>query len=370
MSKTVCHITTIHPSEDTRIKQKECLTLAEEGYDVTLISGRPDPNTPSGPVRLIGVEYKGGGPAWRALNAWRIYRRALALGANAYHFHDPDFLPFAYLLALRGKRVIYDVHEDVPTQIMYKTYLPRWLRMVLSQVVLLIERFVCRQFAAVMCATDYIRDRFLAYNSNTITLRNFPKLSEFPSTPSSYEGRDYQGCYVGAISDHRSIRQMIRSCDSAKVRLRLAGNFWPSLLEAECRAMPEWKAVDYDGVASRPEVAEFTSSSLFGMVIYQPLRNYVEALPVKMFEYMAAGMPVIVSDFPVTREILERHQCGYSVDPEDETQLAAAIAKVLADPEEARAMAERGRRAVETDYNWDAEKKRLSDAYAALLAQV
>ena len=127
--------------------------------------------------------------------------------------------------------MIYDVHEDVPTQIMHKDYLPHPMSVVLSYLVGKIERFTSAHFVAVVCATDSTKERFLRFNENTITVRNYPKLAEFPTNPTRYNLRKDHGCYVGTISEVRYVKQMISAANAANVRLVLAGPFSPEELK-------------------------------------------------------------------------------------------------------------------------------------------
>ena len=119
----VCHITTVHPVDDHRIVYKECVSLREAGYDVTLIAPHPRDTSVAGvPVTALQVSAR-----TRIERIVRhpqaAYRAALALDADLYHFHDPEFLPYGTRLARAGKRVVYDAHEDVPTQIRSKDWL-------------------------------------------------------------------------------------------------------------------------------------------------------------------------------------------------------------------------------------------------------
>ena len=103
-----------------------------------------------------------------------------------------------------------------------------------------------------------------------------------------------------------------------------------------------------------------------GLVVLHPDRCFIDAYPIKMFEYMAAGLPVVASDFPVYREILHDGACGLLIAPADPLALARAIEWIFAHPNEAQAMGEQGRRRVSTLYTWTAERKKLFDLYRRL----
>ncbi len=118
------------------------------------------------------------------------------------------------------------------------------------------------------------------------------------------------------------------------------------------------------GRRTRDQVMADLGSARVGMVVLQPIPNYVNSLPVKMFEYMAAGIPVVASDFPLWKEIVSRANCGVTVDPREPTQIASAIECLVEDADLARRMGANGRHAVETTYHWQHEWDRLRTLYA------
>jgi glycosyltransferase involved in cell wall biosynthesis len=113
-------------------------------------------------------------------------------------------------------------------------------------------------------------------------------------------------------------------------------------------------------------VARELQSAYAGLVILHPEPNYVTSQPVKLFEYMCAGIPVIASDFPVCREIIDQAGCGILVNPLDPREIAAAMEFLLANPEQAAEMGRRGFQAILERYNWANEEKHLLRFYSEL----
>jgi glycosyltransferase involved in cell wall biosynthesis len=126
--------------------------------------------------------------------------------------------------------------------------------------------------------------------------------------------------------------------------------------------------VELPGRLDRPEVMALLHDARVGLVLFQPVANYVEAYPTKLFEYMASELPVVASDFPVWREIVAEVDCGLLADPTDPIAVADAIEELLADPERAAAMGRRGRQAVLEHYRWEPQGARLLAMYSRLLA--
>jgi len=159
---------------------------------------------------------------------------------------------------------------------------------------------------------------------------------------------------------------MVEAIGRTDYRLILAGDFEPGL-EERLRQLHGWKNVESLGFVDRNGVRDVMSRSMTGLVILHPTINYIDSLPVKMFEYMSAGLPVIASNFPLWKEIVEGNKCGICVDPLNPREIAEAIQWMIEHPEEAKAIGENGRRAAEEKYNWEFEEAKLLSLYQRLL---
>jgi glycosyltransferase involved in cell wall biosynthesis len=298
----------------------------------------------------------------RTVNA--VYKAGRAINADIYHLHDPELLPIGLLLKLQGKRVIYDAHEDVPRQILSKHWICPSLRRTVARSFEAFEDFVSRRLDVVITATSHIRDRFARIGCKAVDVNNYPKLEEFASLDVTLLDKKKAVCYVGGISDIRGIREMVASIAITEgAQLFLAGKFETDALLREVSGMSGWDKVHYYSVVDRKSVCEILGMSLAGLVVLHPTENYVDSLPIKMFEYMSARIPVIGSNFPLWKEIIERNGCGICVDPLNTKEIAAAVQWIIDHPEKAKIMGENGRRAVEDHYNWESESKKLLAVY-------
>ncbi|WP_252189385.1 glycosyltransferase family 4 protein [Rossellomorea vietnamensis] len=368
----VCHLTSVHPTEDIRIFVKECSYLSEAGFDVNLIVGNSESYVKNG-VNIVGAPVESTNRYVRMINGPRsVYQKALELDADVYHFHDPELLPIGLLLKSKGKKVIYDVHEDVPQQVLSKQWIPKPLRKLVSRMVEGLERFASKRFDAVVTATPTINERFLTYQQNSVIIHNFPIMNELIGEDSADVTREMNRnkiVYIGGITRLRGIEEMVRSMDELNqesdhpITLHLAGAFAPASLQDEMEKLDGWKHVNFEGYLNRQEVASLLNTSYAGLVILHPEPRYIVSYPIKLFEYMSAGMPVIASDFPLWRGIVEDAECGICVDPLDPIAIADAVKYLVDHPDEARAMGESGRRAVMNKYNWEQESIRLVELY-------
>ena len=132
--------------------------------------------------------------------------------------------------------------------------------------------------------------------------------------------------------------------------------------------MPEYACVEYLGYLDRQGIAEVYGRSRIGMSTILNVGQYasLDNFPTKVYEYMAAGLPVIVSDYPFMRRSVQEDGFGVAVDPADVDAIADAIQKILSDPQAAARMAENGRQAVLHKYNWGIEEEKLLALYRSL----
>lgn len=317
-----------------------------------------------------GYEIVDTGPPLRrfrrmTIGAWRMIKAVVQARPAVAHFHDPELLPWAVFLRLWGIKVVYDVHEDVPRQVKHSAALPTWARSLLPPLVSVTEFVGARLVNGIVAATPVIADRFPG--RRTIVVRNYPIVSELHAPdPMPMHSRPLEFAYIGMITANRNVFRMVeavsRLSDPA-ARLRLAGVFAVDQDRRQAEAMAEWSRVCFEGWVSRAGVANVLADARAGLLILRPIEHEMVTLPIKLFEYMAAGVPVISSDFPLWREIVAGSGCGLLVDPDDTDAIVRAMQWIIDNPDAAQAMGERGRRAVVERYNWDREAATLTHFY-------
>ncbi|WP_286919581.1 glycosyltransferase family 4 protein [Pseudomonas sp. UBA6753] len=364
----IAHLTSAHPRYDTRIFLKECRSLALAGHDVHLIvaDGKGDETCDLVNIYDVGVSL---GRLNRMLSTTqRVFDKALTVDAEVYHLHDPELLPIGLRLKWRGKKVIFDAHEDLPKQLMGKPYLNAVSKVLLSNIFRLFEKIVCRRFDAIVTATPFITEKFRAINPASFTVNNYPMVGELACGEIDWAKKKEEVSYIGGIASIRGILQVVTAMShtSSDARLQLGGRFSEKTVENEAKSHDGWSKVDELGFVDREGVRDALARSVGGVVTFLPAPNHIDAQPNKMFEYMSAGVPVIASNFPLWRDIIEGNGCGLCVDPMDPKQIAQAIDYLIGHPEDAEAMGRRGQLAVQQKYNWSIEEKALLGVYERL----
>lgn len=371
---TIIHLTTLHPRADSRIYFKEVETLASSlPHKVILMvaDGRGNQDDEKNNISVYDLGVLGGGRlgrwfygSWRAFFAINKHRPAVV------HFHDPELMPLAILLKIIGCKVIYDIHENLPRQILSKDWIPEILRKPIAEIMRCLEWLAAKVFDAIVPATPKIAERFPV--DKTAIIQNFPVIKEMVDVIQvPYIQRPKAFAYAGYITKHRGIFEVVQALHMLHeingIRLDVAGKFTQRGLEDELKLLPGWPLVKFHGWLSREQLALFLGSVRVGLVVHHPIPNEIDAQPIKLYEYMSAGLPIIASNFPLLKQIIKDVGCGLVVDPLDIKALAAAMRWILEHPADAEAMGQRGRQAVLRIYNWDVEAGKLINLYNKIL---
>ena len=369
MPYKIVQMTSAHDSHDSRIFHKQCVFLKRAGYDVVLIAPHKGEAVVDG-VKIRPVDRHPIRVKRMIKTVLAVVRKALVENGDIYHFHDPELIPAGLLLKALGKKVIYDVHEDLPRQILMKHYLPKGVRGLIGLSTSLLEWLASRCLDGIVAVTPTIAKRFPA--SKTLLLRNFPIVEEFiNSNLVPFSQRPQGAVYSGVLHEKRGLLEMVEAMhllgDVPSARLYLAGEFSPPEAADKVIHKSGWKKVSFLGWLAHRQLYRVLTEARLGLVPLHPTKNYRESYPVKMFEYLATGLPVVASDFTVWKSLLGTTDCVLWVDPLDPGSIAEKMRWLLCHPEEAQRMGERGRQLVAENYHWEKEFGRLDSFYTALL---
>lgn len=355
----VCHLTSVHAPFDTRIFYKECVSLTKK-YEVHFIVPAKQDEYVDG-VYIHHVSKDSSGRFQRMTKrVWDVYNAALKVDADVYHFHDPELIPVGILLKIRKKRVIYDIHEDVPKQIMSKEWIPQKLRLVIAKLMSFAESICDRVFDGIITVVPDIQQRFK--NKNSVCIYNSPIVSEYLERP---DRNKFIFGYAGGLTEIRGLHEMLTASNTTGYELFLAGKF--DSKDNEKIYLWNAKNIAYKGFLCRSDMFKFYYSIDCGLVIFHPEPNHIISQPTKMKEYMEAGIPFIASNFPKWKEFVEKYKCGICVDPLDIDDIVNAMEWMVQHREEAKEMGLNGRKAIEQYFNWEIEERKLLDLYRKLL---
>ena len=359
MSVRVCHFTSAHKSNDIRIFHKECSSLAKAGYEVYLVA-QGESREENG-VHVVGC----GNPKGRIERMFSfsktIYKKAVSLDCDIYHFHDPELLVYAKKLKKMGKTVIFDSHEDVPRQILAKTYIPVVLRKFVSKGFEKYELYVCKQIDGIVTVIEHIKNVFTQADiKNVAVVKNFPSRDDVIAANKSE--KENAVCYVGGISRERGISDIVKAMNSVDSKLYIAGSV-SDVYKEQLIELNTSGNIEFTGFLSKSDVEELYSKCKVGLCVLHPTPNHINSLAIKIFEYMSCGIPVVCSNFPVWKGIIEKYDCGICVEPQSIEEISDSINFLLNNPKRAKEMGENGRIAVVRELNWETQVETLITFY-------
>ena len=365
----ICHMTSGHDSDDVRIFQKECVSLASAGYDVYLVAqgkSREDRG-----VHVIGLNEPAPESRTKRLTefARKIYEKALEIDADIYHFHDPELLPYGLKLKKRGKKVIFDSHENYPAQLGQREYIPKFFRSSVSGIYKAVESHCVKGLDAVIvpCTFDD-KNIFEGRVKKVCFIANYPKLSDFYYNYNPEIKGEGRVCYVGSLSYERGIYHLTKAVRMAGKKLVLAGPFSSHEFENKLRAMEEFSCVDYMGTVPNDRVSELLQTCSIGAntLLNTGQYHHMDTFGIKVFEYMSMAMPVLLPDYPYMRKMCDKYGFGICVKTDDPSNIAQAITYLSDNPDICAQMGACGREAVEKEFNWGTQEKKLLELYSEL----
>lgn len=360
----ICHVTSAHKPFDPRIFLRECTSLAKR-YDVSLIVPNCEDCTKNG-VKVFGVSIPEGRFS-RQLHKKDLYKKMLEVDADFYQFHEAELIPLGLKMKKKGKKVVFDSHEDVPATILDMQYFPIWFRKLASKVYSMYEKHALKKYDGVISVDPRIVDRLKVINPNSVMVTNFPIYEEFQRQ----ERDSRKVCFTGNVGHLWLPDKIIESLKDLDVQLVLAGFTTEDYLDG-LKKIPSWNKVEYKGVVPHNEAQMIQSQCIAGFALldYRIIvgGKWGTLGNTKFFEYMMAGTPLIATDFILWKEIIDKYECGICVNPHNVEEITRAISYLQDHPEEVKRMGENGRKAAREVFNWSTQEKVLFDFYSNILA--
>ena len=365
----VCHMSSAHPQRDPRIFYKQCSSLAKGGYDTYFVSVG-DSFVQNG-VKFVGVTAENNSRLSRMIKtAKAVYKKALELDCDIYELHDPELLPYAKKLAKKGKKVIFDSHEDYTLLMEEKYYIPKVFRTMAGKILSKYQDHILSRIDCVIFPTyKNGKDIFEGKCKRSIVIENFPLLSELYDKYDESISKELNAiCHIGSLSYERGIEHLIKGCSLANATLILGGSYSPKEFGDKLKMQDEYACVDYRGFCNREEVVKIYSQSLVGVATLLNVGQYnvFDNFATKVYEYMSMGLAVIMTDYEYVRKINDKLNFAILVEPDNPEEISKAIRELLNNPEKARNMGKNGRMLVKQEFNWNIEEQKLLKLYEEL----
>lgn len=365
----ITHLTSGHRAIDNRIFFSEIFTLRDYGYDCDVVGLHPKPIEFFDNIKIIGINQTIVKRYTFLINAISVFWNALKIKCRVYHFHDPTLLIFCAVLGILGTSIVYDVHDDYEASIMDRLDGIPLLGRLVSKFWWIFERNISRMFDGIVVADRHLAAKFEGLNP--VILGNFPRLDFTPAADTSAE-TSFNIIYVGAVHWERGIDKVLDALELLPyedVRFHVVGECLDKTLLERLKSNPR---VVCHGRVAWTDLHKYYTRAHIGVSLYQPIPSflyYPGENSVKIIEYMAAGIPVICSDFPGLKTFVEDAGYGLTVQPDNPAAIAEKVRYLYEHPDVGAQMGQNGRRVFEAEYNWEKHEGKLIALYKQILKE-
>ena len=371
----VCHFASVHTIVDTRVFYRECVSLAKK-YAVTFIgignfTGKRDG------VNIIGIH----NPETRLKRlfqtTFRVCYLALKQDADIYHFHDAELIPFAIMLRILGKKVIYDIHENTYEDILNKPWIPGYIKFIAGKSYRFLEWFASQffPFILVIARTEFAK-RFKV--KEHFIVQNFASADELKSfrvdDRSKIEGNHI--FYIGTVFDYYyDFSKLIEALYILKQKGKIIhlecvgylGNLVKSGLEVDKYYQQIKNQITFHGHIIHPMGFEISKKCKVGICLKNQPEKILVSHERKFFEYMTIGMPVITCDSHIYKDVIDEYEVGKYTDMTNAIKLSETIEAMFANEANLKEMSLNGIAASEKTFNWNSQEKILFEMYEEVL---
>lgn len=356
---------------DTRIFYRYCLTL-QKYYDVCLIACHPAHENVKGIEIYPYPRYKN--RLFRVAFSWfLLLPKALKCNAKIYHLHDPELIPLGLVLRILGKKIIYDIHENIAEDIFDKDWIK--FKKLWYSIYSLFERPALHLFHVILAEDSYMT-RYEDKVDHLAVIHNYCDLPFFEEFKLSTSQRNpYQLYYIGILLENRGILEILEAMYLAKLQghyfhLHCVAELYTQVSEAITNLSfydDIKKQVTFYGRKNLEDGYQISKKAGIGLCIIHPMSNSIGSYPTKLFEYMAVGLPIVTSHFPLYKTVVEDNNCGFTVDPNSPHEIMESIIKIAVDLPLRKGMEKSGLNAVKEKYSWHQEEEKMLNFYRQVL---
>ncbi|NIJ55975.1 glycosyltransferase [Dyadobacter arcticus] len=373
MKQRVLLLSTVHPATDPRIFYKIAPSLAVE-YEVfcALPHAGRGANSSLTAISLPRFERL----LTRLLFCHPVMLwKCLRLKPDLVHIFVPELIPAAFLFQWMGAKVIYEVQENLFKKFAIKKFNKA---LIYRKLFKYFDRIARRQFHLIFTEKAYL-DEYRHLNHPYAIIQNFVSLPFIDLIQENEEANPTRPefFYAGVISGERCFDVLILALVKLKERyfnfhvhlfgpVRIASEKL-STLSGYAQVS---KHLTFYGYQDQKVALRYARRCMAGIALLKPVADYPDSFTTKLFEYMALGIPVITSDFPLYKQVVEHSECGFCISPYDDNMLYEKLVWVIENREAASEMGLNGRKSAEKNYNWTSEKSSLLSFYRISLHSI
>lgn len=361
--KKVCHVISGYYRTDARVFQRQCKSLAKGGFEVCLLTNDGQPNELIEGIKVYATDKYWNNRLKVLLFAnSQFIKKAIEINADIYQLHSPELIPLGLKLKKLGKIVVYDAHEDMPSHILEKEWIPFLFRRVVSILIAKYMKNALSRYDEIISPHSHVVKYLKKISNNVNLIANFPLVNtDYKFDYNDYKKNENLMCYSGTVYSYSNQEAILDAMSKIQnVEYQIAGYIDPNHLE-NLSNHTSFKKVKFLGRIPWNDLPVFYQNSILGLVIYDYKLNLGYKLGSygtnKLFEYMEAGLPFICTDYDLWKEIVDKYDCGICVEPNNSKQIEEAVLFLINNKEKAYQMGQNGRKAVLLEYNWKTQER-------------
>jgi glycosyltransferase involved in cell wall biosynthesis len=374
--KSIAIVTSIHPDYDKRI-WRHATCLAREGYVIHLVSPWPPL-----PEKISNIHFHSFPRVSGLLN--RVFRIPFLVtkrlwpvlsSVSIVHFHDIDLLPLMSVIS-RVRPVVYDVHENFGDEVMRRAPLPLAIRRWLGTGLMWLQFIFSLRVKNVVLVTPHQEDDFSDPRFNKLHVRNYPSSKLLRDVTSDYATRPDTVVFIGAQHENNGSLLLVDIAKVLKPRYPALRFIIPDLFSKprfkdrflhELRKEDLVKTVQIVPKVRSDRIMTILNRGTIGISPNLRVQQQIKGIHTKIFEYMAAGLPVVASDLPHQVQVIQEAEAGLLAQPESADSFAQAIATLIEDKTLAMRLGAKGQRAIQERYSFESQVALLTKYYDRIL---
>jgi len=375
----ICMLTNTHNPLDHRIFYKESLSLKKYGHSIIVIGvGNKSKKFNKHEIEVIQIKSIKNRVFKRLFSFLFLLKQAISMKADVYHCHDLEAGVICIILKfLTNSKFVFDVHEYNPELYYEAISLPKLFKKIFKKIIVFLDIIVAKKSDYIILVDENLLIKYKKINKNSLTIKNFISYDILSEKNKNNNKENRYILYIGGIVKNRGIFEIIKCAYILKKKgfrekFVIVGSFAKSSEEIQALSLVKKldieNSINFIGRVPYNKVSNFLKNAKIGLLILLPSERYIKgSYPVKLFEYMYYGLPVIASDLPGINEIINTEKCGILVNPVDLNDIANSLIYLINNPNMAKEYGDRGRRAVIKKYNWGVEEPKLLSIYKKIL---
>ena len=366
----ICFVTSMHDWNDDRIFERAAVGLASLGHEVIYVA--PAEKDMESEAVFIKAIAKRSRFKKHLFGPGEAFKKMKEIKADIYHFYNPNMMWKMRGWAKKGHAVFIDIHENYEARV-DALPLPSFLRTKAVGWYRKLENRLCSSFSGITVVTETMAKKLAPSGSPILVVDNVPYLKRLEHVQLATQ-KDIRPTIITSGS-HSAARNCMKAVEALpaivkevpNVKMKFVGRFQPPGYEQELinKAAELGVAENFETEGMLPWLENFKriSTAHVGCVFYNDNLNNRVTLPNRLYEYMYVGLAVLGEDFPEVKNVLNKNNCGETINSQDPQDIADKAIRLIKDPQQLELYTKNARKAILENHNFENALTRLEEFY-------